>query len=158
MALGTAQSGKVIEQSADELLRIYRLARAGARREVFPGLLDGIMGAFLARCGRLMAEGGKPEDVWPGLVGIVRWAPALGAQEATGEWAIAMEVLSAACESFQVEPQVAEWLARALAEAERGTAALRDAHGQPPRPEGVVTLFAFGDLRPRVRGQGPGEG
>jgi len=111
MALGAAQCGRAIEQSAEELLRIWRLARASARQEVFPGLLDGVMGAFFARCGRLLADAGKPEEVWPGLVGQVRWAPRLGAQDLTVEWAIAMEVLAAACESFGAENAAAEWLA-----------------------------------------------
>ena len=124
MALGPVPSGRAIEQSAEELLRIWRLARAAARREIFPGLLDGVMGAFFARCGQLLAGGGEAEEVWPGLVGIVRWSPHHGARELTGEWAIAMEVLSAACESFEADPKVAEWLARAVAAAEKGTASI----------------------------------
>jgi len=146
MALGAAQSGRAIEQSAEELLRVWRLARASARREVFPGLLDGVMGAFFARCGRLLAEGGKPEEVWPGLVGLVRWAPSLGAKELTTEWAIAMEVLTAVCESFGAGNAPAEWLARALALAEKGTASLRDERPDPPRPDGIVTLLVLGHL------------
>ena len=146
MALGAAQSGRVIEQSAEELLRIWRLARASNRREVFPGLLDGVMGAFFARCGRLLAEGDPPEQVWPGLVGVVRWAPRLGKGELTGEWAVAMEVLTAACESFGTEPAVAEWLARALALAEKGTASLYDERPDPPSPDGVVLIEVPGDM------------
>ena len=147
MALGAAQSGRAVEQSAEDLLRIWRLARASARREVFPGLLDGVMGAFFARCGRLLAGGEKPEDVWPGIVGVVRWAPSLGTKELTTEWAVAMEVLTAACESFGTEPAAAEWLARALALAERGTASLRDERPDPPAPDGVVVIEIHGDMR-----------
>ena len=152
MALGAAPSGRAIEQSAEEILRIWRLARASARREVFPGLLDGLMGAFFARCGRLLAESGEPESVWSGLVGIVRWSPQLGASELTGEWAIAMEVLGAACESFQAEPEVGEWLARAVAAAEKGTALLEEQRKKPHRPDGIVILYAYGDLGPQTRG------
>jgi hypothetical protein len=147
MAFGRAQSGRAIEQSADELVRIWRLARAAARREVFPGLLDGLMGSLFARAGRLLAEGGAPEDVWPGLVGAVRWPVRLGAPELTREWAVASQVLTAACRSFGAEPETARWLVRALAEAERGTSALRDARPSPPRPEGVVVLLVPGDTR-----------
>jgi hypothetical protein len=156
MALGPVPSGRAIEQSAEEILRIWRLARASGRREIFPGLLDGIMGAFFARCGRLLAESGEPEDVWPGLVGVVRWSPRHGARELTGEWAIAMEVLTAACESFQAQPEVGGWLARAVAAAEKGTALLAERRKGPPLPDGVVVLVAYGELGPQQRG--PKEG
>jgi hypothetical protein len=158
MALGAAPSGRAIEQSAEELLRIWRLARAAARREIFPGLLDGVMGAFFARCGQLLTEGSGPEEVWPGLVGIVRWPPDHGARELTGEWAIAMEVLTAACESFGADPKVAEWLARAVAAAEKGTAAIRQRRGKPPRPEGILLLSVHGELGPPRRGPRADEG
>jgi hypothetical protein len=147
MALGASQSGRAVEQSAEELLRVWRLARASARPEVFPGLLDGVMGAFFARCGRLLADGGKPEDVWPGLVGLVRWAPRVGAKELTTEWAIAMEVLTAACESFGSEAAAGGWLARALALAEKGTSTLRDERPDPPRPDGVVVVMVLGEMQ-----------
>jgi len=159
MALGAAQSGRAVEQSAEELLRIWRLARASARQEVFPGFLDGVMNAFFARCGRLLADGGRPEEVWPGLVGLVRWAPRLGAKDLTVEWAIAMEVLTAACESFGADHAVAEWLARALALAEKGTAALRDERPDPPRPDGVVVVLVLGEMKvPRRHLRGADDG
>jgi hypothetical protein len=151
MAIGIVESGKAIEQSSEELLRIWRLARASARREVFPGLLDGVLGDFFARSGRLLADGGSPEEVWKGLRGIIRWAPALGAAELTNEWAIAMEVLAAACESFDSDPATAEWLARAVAEAERGTSALLDAQDRAALPPGILTLLTLGDLHPPRR-------
>lgn len=158
MALGAVPSGRAIEQSAEEILRIWRLARASARREVFPGLLDGIMGAFFARCGGLLAEGGEPESVWPGLVGIVRWSPQLGARELTGEWAIAMEVLTAACESFQADPKVGEWLARAVAAAEKGTSLLAQGRTKSYRPDGIVVLLVYGDLGPQAHGSKDAQG
>jgi hypothetical protein len=158
MVLGPVPSGRAIEQSADELLRIWRLARAAARREIFPGLLDGVMGAFFARCGRLLAESGTPDDVWSGLVGIVRWSPRHGARELTGEWAIAMEVLTAACESFEADPKVADWLARAVATAEKGTAAVRERRKKPARPDGILLLIVYGELGPQRRGPRDAEG
>lgn len=157
MALGPVPSGRAIEQSAEELLRIWRLARAAARREIFPGLLDGVMGAFFARCGSLLADKGVPEDVWPGLVGIVRRPPGNAGRELTGEWAIAMEVLTAACESFQADPKVAEWLTRAVATAEKGTASIRGRRGKLPRPEGILLLETYGGLAPPRRGAKAGE-
>ena len=152
MALGPVPSGRAIEQSAEELLRIWRLARAAARREIFPGLLDCVMGAFFARCGQLLAGNGEPENVWPGLVGIVRWSPQHGARELTGEWAIAMEVLTAACESFQADPKVAEWLARAVAAAEKGTSTIGERRGGTAEPNGVVLLTVYGGLGAPRRG------
>ncbi|HEU4384865.1 MAG TPA: hypothetical protein VFR85_15385 [Anaeromyxobacteraceae bacterium] len=151
MALGPTPSGRAIEQSAEELLRIWRLARAQARREISPGLLDCVMGAFFARCGQLLAGGGEPEAVWPGLVGIVRWSPLHGARELTGEWAIAMEVLTAACESFQADPKVAEWLTRAVAAAEKNTSAI-EGRGAGAQPNGVVLLTVHGGLAAPRRG------
>jgi hypothetical protein len=158
MALGPVPSGRAIEQSAEELHPNVTLARASARREIFPGLLDGVMGAFFARCGRLLAEGSGPDEVWPGLVGIVRWSPRHGARELTGEWAIAMEVLSAACESFEADPKVAEWLTRAVAAAEKGTAAIRERRKKPVRPDGILLLVVYGDLGPQRRGPRGAEG
>ncbi len=146
MALDAAHGGKVIEQQAEELLRIWRLARATARPHVFPGLLDGVMGGFFARAGRLLAAGASPEEAWNGLSGLVRLAPTLGARELTGEWAVAMEVLSAACESFDAAPQVGEWLARAVAEAEKGTSAMvADLSGS--KPEGIVVVTVHGEMQ-----------
>lgn len=151
MALELTACGKAIAQSADELARIWRLARAPALPEVFPGLLDGVMQAFFARAGQLMASSGEPEQVWHGLSGIVCWSPELGAKELTQEWAVAMEVLTAACESLDAEPSAAQWLARAVAEAEKGTANLRDGDPSLKAPEGIVTVLLFGELRPRRR-------
>jgi hypothetical protein len=151
MALDAAKSGKVIEQSADELLRIWRLARATARPHVFPGLLDGVMGGFFERTGRLLAAGAAPEDVWLGLTGLIRLSPRLGAKELTGEWAVAMEVLSAACESFDAAPEAGEWLARAVAEAERGTSAM-GADPTAAKPQGVVAVMLHSETQAPRRG------
>lgn len=149
MAVSLLDSGKILEDSADTLLRIWRLARAASRRQIFPGLLDGLMGPFLITSGRILSAGGTPEDVWRQVTGLVRWAPENADQEITHEWAIAMEVLTAACESFDADAAVGGWLARAVAEAQKGTVALRD-HVQVA-PQGVVTILLFGDLRPPRR-------
>lgn len=158
MALGRAPSGRAIEQSSEELLRIWRLARASGHREIFPGLLDGVMGAFFARCGQLLAGSGEPEEVWPGLVGIVRWSPEHGTRELTEEWAIAMEVLAAACESFQADPTVGEWLTRAVAAAEKGTTSMGERRSGPTDPDGIVLLVVYGGLGAPRRGPRGAEG
>jgi len=155
MAVSLSDSGKILEQSAETLLRIWRLARAASRRQVFPGLLDGLMGEFLTTSGRILSAGGPPEDVWREVTGLVRWAPENADKEITHEWAIAMEVLAAACESFDAEVAVAGWLARAVAEAEKGTTTLRDRAREAP--QGVVTVLLFGDLRPPKRMAGDDE-
>ncbi len=146
MAIDATQTGKLIEQSAGELLRIWRLARATARPQVFPGLLDGVMGDFFERAGRLLAAGAAPAELWSGLRGLIRLSPRLGARELTGEWAVAMEVLSAACESFDAAPEAGEWLARAVAEAERGTSAL-GADPSHAKPDGIVTIVVHSEMQ-----------
>ena len=146
MPLDAEESGKTIERSAPELLRIWRLARVSARPQVFPGLLDNVMERFFGMVGGLLATGAPPEQAWSRLSGVVRCAPRLGSRELTGEWAIAMEVLSAACESFGAAPEVAEWLARAVAEAERGTTALA-ANPAGPRPEGIAVVVVHGEMQ-----------
>jgi hypothetical protein len=145
MALSAAESGRAIEQASAQLLRIWRLARAAARRAPFPGLLDGITGDFFARSGRLLAEGGSPEDLWGGLAGVVRWPPRLPGEEFAAEWALVQEVLAAACRSFGAEPAAEDWLARALAAAVKGTSALRRPAPSSPRPEGVLVVLLFGE-------------
>ncbi len=152
MSTAMDESGEILEQSADSLLRIWRLARVTAHRDVFPGLLDGVMGDFFARLGRLLSKGTEPEEVWRGVAGLVRWTPQNAAARITGEWAVAMEVLTAACESFNAVPDVGGWLARAVAEAEKGTASLREAAAKAP--DGVVTILVFGETHAPRRGRG----
>jgi hypothetical protein len=147
---GPKPSGRLLEQSAEELTRIWRLARSASRREVFPGLLDGTMPGFVREAGRALAAGGAPDTVWPSVSGVLRLSPSLGGEEITAEWAVAMEVLAAVCESFGAEPSVGEWLARAVGEAERATAAI--ASGDTARrPPGVVLVRLHGPMPPPKR-------
>ena len=83
-------------------------------------------------------------------MGVVRWAPSLAPAELTHEWAVVMEVVTAACESVNAAPQAAEWLARAVGAAERGTAALDAGRGEAP--SGIVTAVVFSNLSPRQPG------
>ena len=67
-----------------------------------------------------------------------------------------MEVLTAACEALEADPQVAEWLTKAIAAAERGTLAAvqvlpekpvkKGKKGAKPAaqlPAGIVTLHVY---------------
>jgi hypothetical protein len=139
--------GAFLAQQSEELTRIWRLARYDARRNVFPGLLDGLVQAFFVRAGAELAAGAPPDAVWRGLTGLVRWPPALSPAEHTEEWAILLEVLRAACESVNAAPDAAAWLAQAAAAADAGTAAL--SAGQGAVPEGVVVAVVFSTLQPR---------
>jgi hypothetical protein len=147
---GLQQSGRIVEQSAAELTRIWRLARAASRQKVFPGLLDGAMQSFFASAGRLLQAGGEPGAVWSSVAGTFRLSPELGPGEATAEWAVAMEVLAAVCESFGAGPAVAEWLAKAVAEAERRSTALAGGDGSA-RPPGLVVVRIHGEMPPPPR-------
>jgi hypothetical protein len=136
--------GRALRRAAPEQTRVWRLARAQAQRPVFPGLLDGLVPSFLAEAGRLLAEGGDPAAAWGAPAGTLRLAPGDSAEELTVEWALLMEVLGAACESFQAQPAVAEWLAKAVAAGQRATAAVASGVEGAPLPPGVL---AFRTLR-----------
>ncbi len=145
--LAPAKVGLFLHQQADELTRIWRLARATARPTVFPGLIDGLVQPFFERAGELLRGEAPPESVWQGLAGLVRWAPAIAPGEMTQEWAVLVEVLAAACESVNADPAVADWLARAASAGEAGTAAL--AGGKGTAPSGILTTIVFSSLTPR---------
>jgi hypothetical protein len=140
MSAGVAAVGRALRRSAAELTRVWRLARAQARRDVFPGMLDGLLPGFLDEAGRLMAAEGAPEDAWAAAGGVLRLGPGDSSGELTVEWALAMEVLAAACESFHASPAAAEWLARAVAAAERGTSAAAAAAEPDALPPGVLIV------------------
>jgi len=144
---GPDTAGRILEQSAEELRRIWRLARAASRTGVFPGMLDGVVASFFACAGRTLSAGGEPADAWRTASGTVRFSARLGAAELTAEWAVAMEVLAAVCESFGAEPAVAEWLARAVADGERATAGL-PAGALPPS---MLAVRVLGDMPPPRR-------
>jgi len=142
--------GAFLQQQAEELTRIWRLARADARRDVFPGLLDDLVLPFFSRAGEELAAGSPPEAVWRGLSGLVRWPLSVSPAEHTEEWALLLEVLRAACESVNAAPDAAAWLAQAAAAAEAGTAALAAGHAEAP--EGIVVALVFSSAQPRMMG------
>ncbi len=145
--LGPAKVGLFLRQQSEELTRIWRLARASERPDVFPGLLDDVVARLFDRLGHLLVNGSAPETTWSGLVGLVRWPPPLAPGELTREWAVLMEVLSAACESVNADPAVERWLTRAVGICEAGTTALGG--GRDKGPAGVVIALVFSSLDPR---------
>ena len=149
--LGPAHVGLFLEQQSEELVRIWRLARTAARSDVFPGLLDGVLGPFFARAGELLAAGGQPTEVWRGLSGLVRWPLSVAPAEFDAEWALVEEVLSASCESVNAAPEVSAWLDGAVAVCHAGTARL----GERAKPqegiltaEGILTVLVFSSVEP----------
>jgi hypothetical protein len=149
--LDHVKAGKVLGHAAPELLRVWRLARATARPQVFPGLLDGLMGDFLRRAARLLQQGAAPEEVWSGACGTLRWSADAGADEMTAEWALALEVISAAIDSADFDPAIGAWLARAVASAEAATGAMRGPSAAPA-PPGVLLVKMFSSLARPQRG------
>ena len=81
MSLGAESMSLFFRQQAEELTRIWRMARATARPAVFPGLLDGLVGPFFARTGEVLEKRGAPPAVWQGLVGLLRRPPAVAPVE-----------------------------------------------------------------------------
>lgn len=144
---GPEKVGAFMRQHLEELTRIWRLARAAARPEVFPGLLDGLVGPFFELCGDLLAAGRTPPEAWQELAGLLRWPPALAPGELEEEWGVVGEVLSAACESVNADPSVRAWLERATSACRDGTAALSTRRRLAP--PGVVTALVYSPLTPR---------
>jgi hypothetical protein len=144
------QVGAFLRHQAEELTRIWRLARHQGRKDVFPGCLDGVMGNFFSRLGALLESGAPPESAWLTLEGTMRWPPGIAPAELTGEWDGAREVLEAACESVNAAPEVMQWLVAAIDAAKAGTEQL-DAGRSPGCPENVVTLLVLGSYAPSPR-------
>lgn len=143
--LGPAQVGLFLEQQSEELLRIWRLARAAARSDVFPGLIDGVVGDFFARAGALLAGGAAPEEVWRELAGLVRWPLGVAPGELELEWGLVEEVLAATTESVNAAPEVSTWLSLAIAACRAGTPQLPF---RGAAPEAVVTAIVFSSVAP----------
>lgn len=144
------QVGAFLHHQADELTRIWRMARHSERKDVFPGCLDGIINDFFGRVGLLLESGAPAESAWSTLEGCIRWPPGIAPAELVGEWDAAREVLDAACESVNAAPEVMQWLDLAIAAAKAGTEQL-DAGRSPATPEHVVTLLVLGSYAPSPR-------
>jgi hypothetical protein len=146
---GTKQVGAFVRYQAEELTRIWRLARAEERKDVFPGLLDGLLESFFNEAGSLLEQGGAPEDVIRRTAGALRWPPALAPAEISEEWRIVADVLQTAADSVTTERGADEWLAAAVAAAEAGTTALDGGRG-PALPR-VAVVLVLSSTAPVVR-------
>ncbi|GEJ56692.1 hypothetical protein [Anaeromyxobacter diazotrophicus] len=143
--LGPAQVALFLAQQGEELVRIWRLARATARPEVFPGLLDGVVAEFFARAGELLARGAPAAEVWRGLGGVVRWPTTVDAAELDAEWVLVEQVLAATCESVNAAPEVSGWLLDAVGGCRLG---LRELWKPGAAPEAIVTALVFSSVAP----------
>jgi len=143
--LGPEQVALFLSQQGDELVRIWRLARATERPDVFPGLVDGVVAAFFARASELLAAGAKPEEVWSGLGGFVRWPLSIPPDELDAEWLVVEQVLTATCESVNAAPEVSRWLHDAVDACRFGTKRLWE---PGEAPEAIVTALVFSSVAP----------
>ena len=156
MTGGARRAGEVIANSAGELTRLWRSTRAHASPDVFPGLLDGLVGNVFLRLGEVLAEEGDPALVWQGLVGTVRVDPLdpdRSRVEIDAEWDAVEAVLAKACDALASGEQVREWLARALAVARAGARALVGGGG-PPGILVVRWIAGLAFARPPARIEG----
>jgi hypothetical protein len=144
---GARQVGTFLLQQAPELTRIWRLARQAERgEEVFPGLLDGVVEAFVTEAGALLEVGGPPAEPFQRTAGTVRWPSEAPPAEHAAEWRLLGVVLQTACSSVTGDPDAARWLAAAIDAADAATAALDGGRGACPR--GVVVLRVLSSIAP----------
>ncbi len=145
--LGPDKVAFFLRQHRDELARIWRTARASARPEIFPGLLDDVVPSFFDASGELLPAGHAPEGVWDALQGLVRWPPTLAAAEVKTEWTLLAEVIAAACESVHCDRSAADWLRRAAEACREGMDAA--VHGRTRTPRGIVIAVVYSPFVPR---------
>lgn len=105
MTATAAAVGHALAASADEALRLWRAARRHARPNVFPGLLDGLVGGFAPAVGETLARRQPPEAAWAALGGVVRLPHSGVAEELEAEWALAGEVASAIADAVKAGPE-----------------------------------------------------
>lgn len=151
MSLDLARTGEALLATSSELHRIWRSARAQIRPNVFPGLLDEAVGAFLERAGRWLEAGaGDPAEPYRRIAGVVRvdaldrrWS----ASEIDTEWRLAGEVLKATCDALDAGKDARDLLARAIDVAREGADDLARGRG----PEGIMVLGQLSGFRPQRR-------
>ena len=139
MTLDAHRAGEALSASAGELARIWRSARAGARPDLFPGYLDGLIEPFVALAGEGLAAGRDPALLWPAAEGVVRVDgrdERRTLRELDAEWDLAEEVLHAACQTLDAGGAAREWISRAIVIARTGSRTLTDGSG----PSGVLTV------------------
>jgi hypothetical protein len=148
--LGPEEMAEVLQVQAGEMHRIWRLARHSIQPDLLPGLSDAVMDSFFAALGPALARGAAPEAPVAALRGVLRIPPAGGDAVLAEEWAVARQVLRAACESLGASEEVEHWLDRAGMASEEATALAR--LGAPGAPRGVVAIRVFAGLvlRPKT--------
>lgn len=138
MRPGPRQMGTFLRHQAEELTRIWRLGRQAERTRVAPGLLDGLVEPFVVTAGTLLERDAAPEEAIQRVSGILRWAPAIAPAELSAEWKILGDVLAAACDQANAEPEAAAWLARAVQAGDATCAATDGGRGTAPARMVVV--------------------
>ncbi|HUL58135.1 MAG TPA: hypothetical protein VLU43_02605 [Anaeromyxobacteraceae bacterium] len=149
MSLDALQLADVLRSSGAELARIWRSARAEARRGVAPGLLDGVVSAFLEGVAFMLEADGEPAAAWRDAVGVVRFDARdrpRSAAEIDAEWTILGAVLDAACEALEADPGPRAQLAAAVAAGRAGVTDLVAGRG----PRGVLALPVLSGMGRRV--------
>lgn len=146
---GPRQMGAFLRHQAEELTRIWRLARQGERSGVSPGLLDALVEPFLVEAGTLLEQGAAPESAIQRTSGVLRWAPGLAPAELSAEWTIVGDVLATSCEQSSATAEAAEWLQRAVAAANAASAATDGGRG--PTPPRLVVVLTWPTPKPRAR-------
>jgi len=155
MTLDAHRAGDALSASAGELARLWRSARAGARPDLFPGYLDGLIEPFFILVGEGLAAGRDPALLWPAAVGVVRVDgrdPRRTRSELDAEWDLAEQVLDAACQSLGAGDAAREWISRAIVIARTGSRMLPDGGG--PRGILAVRMLSGGATR-RARASSP---
>jgi hypothetical protein len=147
---GPTVVGRFLQQQAEELARVWRVARVGSRPDVFPGLIDGVVERVFSRAGRLLRDGAPPGELWPGLIGLIRWPVEGASSELAQEWALVAEVAAAACESLGASPPVAAWLEEAIGACQAG---MRELERGTEAPPGIVTAVLFSSHSTRHRAE-----
>lgn len=149
MSLGPKEMAEVLSVQADEMLRIWRLARHSIQPDMLPGLADGALASFFEALGPLLERSARPDEVAASLAGALRLPPQGADGVVREEWEVARQVLRAACESLGASKAVEAWLDDA-AQAARD-ASLRTARAEAGAPERMVRLVVFSDLALRPR-------
>jgi hypothetical protein len=152
VSLSPARTGEALLVTAGELLRIWRSARAQVRPDIFPGLADAAVGAFLERAARALGAGGAdPAAIYAGLVAPIHVDPRdphRSAREIETEWRLLGEVLRATCEALGADEDSRAALARAIQVARERTEDLVAGRG----PRGMVRVARLaGFVPPRRR-------
>lgn len=146
MTLSVRRSGEALRAAAGDLVRFWRAARYTGGGPVFPGLLDGVIEDYVSHVAEALLLGGRPEDAWPSLQGVIRVPePAQAAAVLADEWGLARQVLLSACDALEVPAEVASGVQRAVDAALAGIEPLVTGRA----PGGIVIVRQLAGFKPR---------